>query len=257
MHSAALLPLQFDAAGLQEDYRSIGTDEWLAHFNSAYFSGDWSGVALRSKAGSTNPILVKQEVADNDTSEIQALYPHLNEVIESFQCQLRSARLLKLSAGSIIREHQDYDLGYEQGEVRIHVPVQTNPQVEFYLDNKRIIMNPGECWYLDLHRPHRVHNRGTTDRIHLVIDCILNDWLRDIIAQGKPYDGKESSFEEFRRQVLSDPSLSAQLATIPNMKELTAKVLELGTQLGYDFIASDLEAAVRIARDSSRPSTLC
>ena len=29
--------------------------------------------------------------------------------------------------------------------------------------------------------PHSVTNHGATDRIHLVFDCVVNDWLRDML----------------------------------------------------------------------------
>lgn len=41
-------------------------------------------------------------------------------------------------------------------------------------------MKPGELWYLNVNRYHSVTNGGSTDRIHLVIDCIVNDWLREM-----------------------------------------------------------------------------
>jgi len=257
MFAAARLPLNFNADGIEEDYARIGAGEWTAHFNRDYFQGDWSGVSLHGGSGGPaggNSLLVGHGVADYDASGVKDRCPHLHAVIESFHCPLRAVRLLKLSAGSIIREHRDYDLGYEQGEVRIHVPVITHPQVEFYLDNKRIIMNPGECWYLDLNRPHRVYNRGQTDRIHLVIDCVLNDWLRDIISKGEACEGKESSFEDFRRLVLVDPELQQQLATAQDRVELIAKSEELGRARGFDFLAADVEAAMRIARESLKRS---
>lgn len=252
MHSVARLPLHFDAQGLTEDYKKIGTSEWTAHFNRGYFEGDWSGVALHGGGAPNNPLLVGTEASDYDSSGVKDRCPHLNAVIESFHCPLRSARLLKLSVGSIIREHRDYDLGYDEGQIRIHVPVITNPQVEFYLENKRVIMNPGECWYLDLHLPHRVYNRGTTDRIHLVIDCVLNDWLRDLLAQGEPYEGKESSFEDFRRLVLADPALQQEFRDIQKPADLAARVTELGNARGFPFLVPDVEAAMRIARETWR-----
>lgn len=42
-------------------------------------------------------------------------------------------RLLSLAPGSYIREHTDNALVYEDGEMRIHIPVQTNPEVEYYV----------------------------------------------------------------------------------------------------------------------------
>ena len=42
-------------------------------------------------------------------------------------------------------------------------------------------MREGECWYLRLSEPHRVINDGDTDRVHLVIDAIVDDWMRNIL----------------------------------------------------------------------------
>jgi len=40
-------------------------------------------------------------------------------------------------------------------------------------------MKKGECWVLDPNYPHTVDNTGQEDRIHLMIDCKLNEWWRD------------------------------------------------------------------------------
>jgi Aspartyl/Asparaginyl beta-hydroxylase len=39
-----------------------------------------------------------------------------------------------------------------------------------------LIMNEGECWYINANFTHSVANNGNEDRIHLVIDGIRNDW---------------------------------------------------------------------------------
>jgi mannose-6-phosphate isomerase-like protein (cupin superfamily) len=106
--------------------------------------------------------------------------PYIREVLASFHCPLKLVRFLKLSAGSNIKEHSDFDLSFEDGEVRVHIPIQTNPQVEFVVDGERLPMGEGECWYINFNLPHRIHNGGETDRVHLVIDCVLNDWLRGL-----------------------------------------------------------------------------
>jgi hypothetical protein len=246
MKDAVRLALHFDPAGLKADYMGIGAGDWTAHFNAKYFEGDWSGVALRAPEKAANPILpdANREACDTD---LVAQYPHLHAVIEAFQCPLKSVRLLKLGAGSVIREHRDYDLGYEIGEVRIHVPVITNPGVEFFLNSRRMVMNEGECWYLDLSLPHRVHNRGATDRIHLVMDCVLNDWLRAMIEHGTPEAGTESGFEPFRRLVLGDAALQQELMQTADRGKFIALTLELGQARGFDFTEEDVTAALRSA----------
>jgi hypothetical protein len=41
--------------------------------------------------------------------------------------------------------------------------------------------------YLNVNLPHRVAHRGAADRIHLVIDCVVNDWLREqLLAAARP-----------------------------------------------------------------------
>ncbi|MCX6874443.1 MAG: aspartyl/asparaginyl beta-hydroxylase domain-containing protein [Verrucomicrobia bacterium] len=245
---AARLPLFFDPAGLQADLALLGATEWVAHFNTQFFTGDWSGAALRSAAGSGNPLYGDTTHSDFADTLLLQHCQHLHAVVETFQCPLRSVRLLRLTAGSVIREHRDYDLGYDLGEVRIHVPVITNPGVEFYLDNRRIIMREGECWYLDLNLSHRVQNLGSTDRVHLVIDCQLNDWLRTLIASGTPSEGGESGYEPFRRLVLNDTTLQAQLVCLTDRAAFIARTVELGRQRGFRFEPSDVEGAIQAAR---------
>ena len=93
---------------------------------------------------------------------------------------LRS-RLLRLGTQARIREHTDFNLGYEDDEIRVHIPVATNPQVEFYLNGSRVQMNAGECWYLNFNLPHRLYNGGTTGpACTLVIDCSVNAWVRNL-----------------------------------------------------------------------------
>jgi len=42
-------------------------------------------------------------------------------------------------------------------------------------------MAEGECWYLDFNLPHYVDNRSSDDRIHLVVDCHVNDWVTSLL----------------------------------------------------------------------------
>ena len=58
----------------------------------------------------------------------------------------------------------------------LHIPVVTNDGVDFRLNGERCVMAAGSCWYLRLSDPHSVANRGSNDRVHLVIDAAVNDW---------------------------------------------------------------------------------
>jgi hypothetical protein len=248
---AVNLPLNFDPAGLQADLGRIDPAEWITHFNTGYFEGAWTGVALRAVPGNEETLYVDPAIGKYANTAVMLRCPHIAAAISLLQCPLKSVRLLKLAAGSHIREHRDDDLGWEAGEVRLHVPIVTNPEVEFYLNGQRVVMLEGECWYLDLSLPHRVQNRSTVDRIHLVIDCLLNDWLRSIIEAGKELaatPGAESEFDRFRRIVLSDRSLQGELMQVTDRKEFTSLALRLGEERGARFTAGDVDAAFQAAR---------
>jgi len=172
------LPFTFDPLALQADLARLQPDEWIRHFNDQILEGDWSGIALRSVGGTTGKIYSGLDArSDCEDTPLLGRCPYLRQVLESFQCPLQSARLLKLEPRSHIHRHSDPFLGYADGEVRMHIPIQTDPEVRFYLEGERVRMQEGECWYLNLSRNHWVDNFSDVPRIHLVIGCEVNDWL--------------------------------------------------------------------------------
>jgi quercetin dioxygenase-like cupin family protein len=183
VRSAVRLPLRFDPAPLQAEVTALGDEAWTPHFNKGVYDGDWSGVALKSIGGA--PLELYPDPAAEGTyepTEILRRSPALASVVDAFRCEQQSVRLLRLAPGSSIREHRDYGLRWQDGEARLHVPVVSNPDVRFYLEGELVPMLAGEAWYLDLNRPHRVENAGATARIHLVIDCLVNEWLEGVVA---------------------------------------------------------------------------
>jgi hypothetical protein len=181
MIEAVKMPFSFDTAALKKDLQKFSVDDWTPHFNQSYYEGDWSAVALRAAKNSHLPIYPDPVAAKGyENTEILARCSYIPEVLKTFQCELESVRLLKLGAGAKILEHRDYKLGFEDGVARIHVPIETNPQVEFRLNGKLLQMREGEAWYLNFNLPHSVNNNGASERIHLVIDCLVNDWMRNI-----------------------------------------------------------------------------
>lgn len=186
--SAIRLALDFEPAGLERDLTHIPADSWAAHFNTDIYSGEWSGVALRAPVGSTNTIDALHNSPNADGFEDLPLLehcPNLRDVAARLTCELRSIRLLRLGPGAVIREHADHELGYRFGEVRLHVPVLTSPKVEFLIDGERVDMRPGQVWYVDASRPHSVRNAGSDVRTHLVIDCVVNRSLDDLLRNGQ------------------------------------------------------------------------
>lgn len=182
MHPSIIrLPLQFDADRLQADLGHVQQSAWTAHFNQHIYEGDWSVVPLRAVPGSPIPhFSIPYERRQEDTPLLRSC-EYFQQVVSSFHCPLAAVRLLRLGAGATIKEHCDPMLSLEHDEVRIHVILTTNPDVECRIDGVSGHWSAGECWYADFTKPHSFTNRGDTERVHIVLDCGLNDWLRNLL----------------------------------------------------------------------------
>jgi quercetin dioxygenase-like cupin family protein len=178
------LPLQFDVAALAAEATAIPADDWVPHFNQSVYEGAWTGVALRSVGGVAQQLYpdpaARAPFADTD---LLMRCPAYRLALGEFRCPIMAARLLALAPGALIKEHRDYQLGWDDGEIRVHVPILTAGGVTFDLDGRPVELGPGEAWYLDLNRPHRAANGSSLTRVHLVVDCVVDHWLTDLMAR--------------------------------------------------------------------------
>lgn len=245
------LPLHFDAAALQSDLAGLLAGEWAAHFNLGYHDGGWTGIGLRTVGGDPQALFPPPDALYEDTP-LLARCPTIRAALAELRAPLQSVRLLRLAAGSVIREHRDDRLSLAEGSARLHVPIATNPEVEFYLDGVRLAMAEGECWYVDFSLPHRVQNLGASDRVHLVIDCTVNDWLLAEIAAAAPApaapEGSSARLERFCRAVLADRALQERLRRETDPAAFVALVLALGRERGEIFTDEDVRALMQANR---------
>lgn len=170
-------PLQFDAELMLRELQAIIEQQWVPHFNSGGYEGNWNVLSLYAVGGKADTIFVPltNDLELEETALLQDC-PYVREVITSFQFPKIAVRLMRLEAGAVIKPHRDHELGYEDGQFRLHIPIVTNPGVHFILDGEELTMRAGECWYTNVNYEHSVANKGTEDRIHLVIDGVRNEW---------------------------------------------------------------------------------
>ena len=243
------LPFFFDPAGLRADLERIEAGEWIAHFNQQDYEGEWSSVALRARGGRTSDIVPMGGVEEYEDTPLATRCPHLKAAMDAFKLPKKSVRLLRLHAGSKVREHRDPDLGLDGGELRIHVPVATSDDVEFVVASRKLVMREGEVWYIDFSQPHRIDNRGTSDRIHLVIDGEVNDWALNLLERGLSEMVTETfepagveNFRQFREMVFEDAELQGQLLAIDDRRQFVEAVVAAGGRRGYALEAAVVES---------------
>lgn len=163
----ACLNLPIDLDHIAKDLSSHQIT-WALHHNTAGFTGEWHIINLRQ---SSNLVGVEGDFQDFEDTKDMLLFPSIKKLIDiHFPNTVMAVRLMNLRAGAQIKKHRDHELNYENGEVRLHIPLQTHPSVIFHIDDETIHLPIGTCWYLNTNLPHAVQNPSNQDRIHLVID---------------------------------------------------------------------------------------
>lgn len=221
MIHALQLPFHFDPRALRSDLEKVLSLPWSAHYNTGGYKGSWEIISLLAPGGKSEQIFAMHGDTKLEETPILKECSSFQDVLARFQCPIESARLMKLKVGAHILPHKDYALGYEDGTFRIHVPIVTNPQIEFIVDDQRVVMQEGECWYTNVNLTHSVANRGTEDRVHLVMDFTRNDWsdelffslapADELLAQATQAINDEMKFQMLRSLQEQDSPASRQL----------------------------------------------
>jgi len=172
----AQLKLNFDVEKLQHDLGSA-----KQHFQSApqigpYHDGSWTGIALRNSQGNYEDTLAFSAGSAQDT-EVLSYCPYFKQIIDGFDFEVEVARLLFLPPGKKVGEHKDQGIDWSTGLARIHIPIITHEEVYFYIDGQRAQWKEGEFWYGNFSETHSIHNQSDITRVHLVLDCAINNNL--------------------------------------------------------------------------------
>ena len=173
---------QYDSSKLAAELESVFNNEWINHFNTKDFDGQWTSIALRSASGNERDIIANYTEEYKDTSLLAQL-PYINSILQEWQCEKETVRFMALYPESEIKPHKDLGCSYEDGNFRLHIPILTNDAVDFVVENINYKLQPGECWYMDFSKFHSVKNAGRMVRVHLVIDCLRNQWTDELFGQ--------------------------------------------------------------------------
>ncbi len=92
--------------------------------------------------------------------------------------------LARMAPGGVIHPHRDQNPAAKWPH-KIHVPLQTNEGVTFFVDGQGYHLAEGEAVEVNNMGLHAVENRGETDRIHLIfeyydLDQPEPDWLEQL-----------------------------------------------------------------------------
>lgn len=172
--TSVLLKGHFDVDRLKADLEKA-----TARFKSApqigkYHDGSWTGIGLRNFSGDYSNTLAAHTGHSKDT-EVLKQCDYFRKILNDLGFPVYVARLLFLPPGKVIGEHTDPGFGWKHGMFRLHIPIITDPGVEFNIGEDSVYWQPGEFWFGDFSQPHSLHNRSQITRVHLVLDCPITE----------------------------------------------------------------------------------
>lgn len=200
------LPIRFCGETLAREVSALPPDAWMQHPQK--FDGNCA-VPLVSPGGE----LVNMTYGPMGPTKWLRDCPYIREIMQAFQSTWGRSRLMGLEAGAVVPEHVDTHY-YWRTHLRIHIPVITNPRVDFTCDGETIHMAAGDCWILDSFYRHSVANRGSEMRVHLVLDTVGSSRLWDLIAAANQGPDEaplvkpgETPFDELEFEQINSPTV--------------------------------------------------
>ena len=185
---------------LKLDEKSI---EFTNHYSNYNKNKSWSAISLRGYSNDFSFITKPEEMnkkwkKENEEvhfelqdTKLRKEFPEVEQILDYLKAVPHRIRFMNLTAGGgELQRHTDQvdpDAGITNNKLmRIHIPIVTNDKVMFEQwncegKNVKCHMALGECWYLDVRKPHRAVNGGDTLRTHLVIDVEANDYIRGLL----------------------------------------------------------------------------
>lgn len=209
------LPLAFDAERLAEEASVFSEEDWRAHPSG--FTGN-SALQFISTDGDLSHDRLQGEQLPTPHLE---RCPYIRQVLASFDTVLGRTRLMRLAPNSEAKAHMDASYYWHQ-RLRIHIPIQTHPDITFFSGDSSVHMGAGESWVFNTWNMHSVQNDTEHSRIHIVADTVGSAALWDLIEKGVKVPGEEGLFESQTKRFISyhensEPELLSERYNFPSV----------------------------------------
>lgn len=199
------LPYRYDVERLRQELASVPETAWIPHPD-------------QHRGNMALPLISLNGENNNLFHGPMRVTPHLlrleymQQVIASLGEVCGRSRLMRLAPGCEVPLHTDTNYHWHN-RVRIHVPITTTSDVQFYCGDKQTHMGAGECWIFDTWKQHRVINGSGQERVHLVFDTAGSSRFWECVeASERPCDlGGEAQVED--QLIPYEPGKRVQILT--------------------------------------------
>ncbi len=188
------LPFEFDTQAILEEIQSIPDTLWGQQRVKVH--QDTQAVFLRGYPA-------RERRPDEDRPILTTL-PKIKEIAyQRFPGTPGKCLVANLKANGIIHLHTDrYSQNnntipasirqYFLSTLRIHIPIQTHPEVMFYCNGDFFHLSAGHAWLINNHDLHAVINAHPhQSRIHLIVDIHPSDDFIKMVQDITPLSGEQ------------------------------------------------------------------
>ncbi|EHK43113.1 hypothetical protein TRIATDRAFT_285763 [Trichoderma atroviride IMI 206040] len=205
-------------------------------------SGGWQTALLYTPEGGNEDGTVRDGAAI--PTELVRKLPAVYQFLEDLGLDYFTVRIARNSPDSWLWEHRDYnELAAQKSRLRLHVPLASSPSALIHFDESAICMASGWIWKLNPTASHAISNTGLEPRTHLILDCYVNQRLREMlnheILQQDRVQRLPHLAPEERKALIHQAGI---LLTQNGMKEAEEYLLKtfhkfnLGGETSYDLV---------------------
>jgi hypothetical protein len=163
---------------IQREVSSL--DEQWTNVYSDYHTGGWQTLSLLNSTSRPTDTVI-EDCEPVETSLLEKM-PETRALLRGLGFRYMWARLAKLEVSAFMHEHRDYQELKDVGRLRLHIPVITNPFSSIVIDRTRIHLALGYVWKLNPIHRHAAANFGKEARIHIILDCYIDDALDALVS---------------------------------------------------------------------------
>jgi len=186
--------ITFDLKELVDYYQELKTNYQHLKWTPALDMGNIYSWAMHTNlADTTIPVppynLPKDWILESQRTVNNSRFNTPTELIFGFAEKLQKVFpfskhcvVITHGPGFNVPAHIDDVEGQDEEHVKIHVPIESNDQSYFEVDNEQYVLSTGKFYLVNTMRMHSTNNKGSTDRSHLIfkiplsqVDNIINN----------------------------------------------------------------------------------
>lgn len=116
------------------------------------------------------------------TKEGHLLNELLAKIRQQFNTGIRYMSFYSAKPGLVLHRHRDLTGNLIQGFIRLHIPIYTHKECYYLCGSpfniRKINAKVGNVYALDTGYLHGVVNNSSINRIHLLVELEVNDWMK-------------------------------------------------------------------------------